>query len=115
MSYSLKTVAWPLGAANLAFVNPLKMGYAPAPLTFVCNTCGAFRSYASVSELAADMNSFRSRDCPNQKKKCKCQWRQLISVHWSGEWQPASPGMWEWSDKEGKARQFGETVHPLRE
>ena len=103
------TVA-PLGATHLAFVNPLKMGYAPAPLTFVCNTCGSFRSYSSVSDLADDMDSFKPRACSGSKSGAKCQWRQLdvIFVHWSGEWQPANPGMWEWSDKECKARLFGQ-------
>src|SRR5690606_711427 len=29
-------------------------------------------------------------------------------VHWSGEWQPAMPGMWEWSSKENTKRVFGQ-------
>lgn len=93
-----------LGASRLAFVNPSKIGYAPAPLTFVCNTCKRFRAYESVAKLAEDYESFSCK-CPSPKAKGKCQWRQLdvIFVHWSGEWLPATPGMWEWSDKEGKA------------
>lgn len=99
-----------LGASNLAFVNPLKMGYAPAPLTFVCNTCGLFRGYDAVSEVSKDANSFKPSNCPSPRKKDKCQWRQLdvIFVHWSGEWAPATPGMWEWSGKENTKRLFGE-------
>lgn len=100
-----------LGAAQLAFINPLKMGYAPAPLTFVCNTCKLFRAYDTVAEVSKDMAAFSCRDCPNPKKKGKCQWRQLdvIFVHWSGEWQPAKPGMWEWSDRESKRWLAGES------
>lgn len=94
-----------LGSSNLAFVNPSKIGYAPAPLTFVCNTCKQFRTYDSVAKLAEDFDHLSRKHCPNPKTKGKCQWRQLdvIFVHWSGEWQPAMPGMWEWSDKENKA------------
>lgn len=99
-----------LGASKLAFVNPSKIGYAPAPLTFVCNTCKLFRAYDSVAKLAEDFDNLSCKHCPNPKKKGKCQWRQLdvIFVHWSGEWQPAMPGMWEWSDKENKAWLAGE-------
>lgn len=101
----------PLGADRLAFLNPLRMGYAPAPLTFVCNTCGMFRDYGTVSDVAKDLSTFRPGHCPNPKKKGKCQWRQLdvIFVHWSGEWQPATPGMWEWNAKESTKRLFGES------
>lgn len=100
----------PLGADRLAFVNPLRMGYAPAPLTFVCNTCGMFKDYDTVSEVAKDSGSFKPGHCPNPKQKGKCQWRQLdvIFVHWSGEWQPATPGMWEWSTRDKTKRLFGE-------
>lgn len=101
----------PLGADRVAFVNPLRMGYAPAPLTFVCNTCGMFRSYDTASEVAKDSSTFQPGHCPNPKKKGKCQWRQLdvIFVHWSGEWQSATPGMWEWNAKDNTKRLFGET------
>lgn len=99
-----------LGASKLAFVNPSKIGYAPAPLTFVCNTCKCFRTYDSVAKLAEDFDNISSKPCSKLKDKRKCQWRQLdvIFVHWSGEWQPATPGMWEWSDKENKAWLAGE-------
>lgn len=101
----------PLGASNLAFVNPLKMGYAPAPLTFVCNTCGLFRGYDSVADAAKEMGTFKRSNCPNPKKKDNCKWRQLdvVFVHWSGEWMPATPGMWEWSAKESSKRLFGQS------
>ncbi len=101
----------PLGGDRVEFLNPLRMGYAPAPLTFVCNTCGMFRAYEAVSDVSKDSSTFQSGHCPNPKKKGKCQWRQLdvIFVHWSGEWQPATPGMWEWNGKDNTKRLFGET------
>ncbi|WP_442783607.1 hypothetical protein [Collimonas fungivorans] len=91
----------PLGASHISFVNPLKMGYAPAPLTFVCNTCGMFKGYDSVAEVAKDQHTFKPDNCPGPTKLKRCKWRQLdvIFVHWSGEWMPATPGMWEWSTK----------------
>lgn len=100
----------PLSRQQLAFVNPVRMGYAPAPLTFVCNTCNLFRSFSSTAEAASNQASFKRFNCANPGKKGNCKWRQLdvIFVHWSGEWMPATPGMWEWSDKEGRARLFGE-------
>jgi hypothetical protein len=94
----------PLGADRLEFVNPLRIGYAPAPLTFVCNTCGMFQAFDTTTDVAKNANIFRPGHCCNPKTKGKCQWRQLdvIFVHWSGEWQPATPGMWEWSARDGK-------------
>lgn len=94
---------YPLGAANLCFVNPKHMGYVPAPLTFVCNHCGLFKSYPSVSKLAADAQSFKRLPCRARRGKGGnefCQWRQLdvVFVHWSGEWSPATPGRWEWDE-----------------
>ena len=100
----------PLSGSGLEFVNPVKMGYAPAPLTFVCNSCGLFKSFDSAHEAARAADSFESSKCLNPKGKGKCQWRQLdvIFVHWSGEWQPATPGMWEWSDRDKRIRLFGD-------
>jgi len=100
----------PLSSDRLEFVNPLHMGYTPVPLTFVCNTCGMFRSYDRPSEMAQDSGNFVPSKCPNPKKKGKCQWRQLdvVFVHWSGEWQAATPGMWEWSSRTSEAYLSGE-------
>lgn len=104
------SVVHPLSGSGVEFVNPVKMGYAPAPLTFVCNSCGLFKSFDSAHEAAKASDFFRSSKCQNPKGKGKCQWRQLdvIFVHWSGEWQAATPGMWEWSDRDKKTRLFGE-------
>lgn len=99
----------PLGITHLQFVNPLKMGYAPAPLSFVCNTCGMFKEYESTAEAAKHIDVFSPSNCPNPKKKSNCKWRQLdvVFVHWSGDYMPASPGMWEWSDANQAAYQKG--------
>lgn len=95
----------PLGAANLTFVNPLRMSYVPAPLTFVCNHCGLFKAYDTPSDLARDRGSFKAPSCRGRPGKA-CQWRQLdvVFVHWSGEWSPAMPGRWEWNDAADEIR-----------
>ncbi|WP_375577279.1 hypothetical protein [Paracidovorax oryzae] len=94
-----------LGAANLTFVNPLRMSYVPAPLTFVCNHCGLFKAYDTPGDLARDRTSFETPSCRVRPGK-SCQWRQLdvVFVHWSGEWSPAMPGRWEWNDEAAEVR-----------
>jgi hypothetical protein len=94
-----------LGAANLTFVNPLRMSYVPAPLTFVCNHCGLFKAYDTPGDLARDRASFETPSCRARPGKA-CQWRQLdvVFVHWSGEWSPAMPGRWEWNNDAGEVR-----------
>ena len=98
-------VVRPLGLTNLAFVNPLRMSYVPAPLTFVCNHCGFFKAYENPSELATDRGSFDAQACRSKPGRM-CQWRQLdvVFVHWSGEWAPAMPGRWEWNDADRQLR-----------
>lgn len=90
-----------LGGHQLTFINPLKIGYAPAPLTFVCNTCHRFKRFDSAADLSKNVGFFKKSNCSNAEKKEQCQWRQLdvVFVHWSGEWMPATPGRWEWSSK----------------
>lgn len=101
----------PLPGSSLEFISPLKMGYGPAPLTFVCNTCGLFRDFDSAKEFEKSSFEMSGKKCPNPKEKGRCQWRQLdvIFVHWSGSWAPASPGMWEWKSDTGEPRRFGES------
>lgn len=98
-------VVQPLGLTNLAFVNPLRMSYVPAPLTFVCNHCGLFKAYETPAELAKDRGSFDAQACRSKPGRT-CQWRQLdvVFVHWSGEWAPAMPGRWEWNDVDSQLR-----------
>ncbi len=103
------TVA-PLGPDRLAFLSPLRMGYAPAPLTFVCNKCHLFRRFESAHDLARNIERLRKTRCTAADAKEPCQWRQLdvIFVHWSGEWMPATPGRWEWDDRKNILRLYGE-------
>lgn len=103
-------VVTPIGFNELEFVNPVKMGYEPAPLTFVCNNCGQFRKFDSVAALGKSMDELAACMCKNPKGKGHCQWRQLdvVFVHWSGDWQPAQPGMWEWSDRTNEVRLNGD-------
>ncbi|TDY24584.1 hypothetical protein B0G81_5023 [Paraburkholderia sp. BL6665CI2N2] len=100
----------PLGGDRLAFVSPLRMGYAPAPLTFVCNKCRLFKRFESASDLARNQKNLLSTKCTALDAKGPCQWRQVdvIFVHWSGEWMPVTPGRWEWNSRTGETRLYGE-------
>lgn len=94
-----------LSLDRMAFVNPVRMGYAPAPLTFVCNHCGSFHRFNSVDHLIKQLPAMQRQKCPSPKRSGNCQWRQLdvIFVHWSGNWEAATPGRWEWDDNEKKS------------
>lgn len=100
----------PLATDRLAFLSPLRMGYAPAPLTFVCNKCHLFRRFESAHDLARNIDHLRKTQCATTDGKGPCQWRQLdvIFVHWSGRWMPATPGLWEWNDRKRTLRLNGE-------
>lgn len=89
-----------LSLDRVQFVNPVRIGYTPAPLTFVCNHCGAFERFKSVDQMLKHLPAMRARKCSSPKRNGHCQWRQLdvLFVHWSGNWEPASPGRWEWDD-----------------
>jgi len=82
-------------------VDPKRMGYIPAPLAFVCNSCGRFRSFDSVAAAKDGLASMASGSCSPKGSKVKgqCRWRQLdvIFVHWSGNWCAPEPGRFEWS------------------
>jgi hypothetical protein len=83
---------------------PSHMEYTPAPLTFVCRTCGLFRDYDSLKRLDEDLPNLAPEQCQHPKKKGHCDWEQLdvVFVHWSGKWEPAFPGQHQWSDREAK-------------
>ncbi|MAZ69835.1 MAG: hypothetical protein COB19_03235 [Porticoccus sp.] len=100
----------PLAGDRLAFLSPLRMGYAPAPLTFVCNKCHLFKRFESASDLSKNIGSLRNTQCTAAGATGPCQWRQLdvIFVHWSGEWMPATPGRWEWNNRTDDAWLYGE-------
>ncbi|PTQ89676.1 hypothetical protein C8R30_14111 [Nitrosomonas nitrosa] len=92
------------GEDRFLLCRPSHMEYTPAPLTFVCRTCGIFRDYRNLNELDRDLVNLNPERCPNPKKKSQCDWEQLdvIFVHWSGNWTPAFPGQYHWSDREAK-------------
>ena len=102
--------AVPLAGDRLAFLSPLRMGYAPAPLTFVCNKCQLFKRFESASDLAKNIGALRNNQCTAAGATGPCQWRQLdvVFVHWSGEWMPATPGRWEWNSHTDKTWLYGE-------
>lgn len=92
------------GQDRFYLCRPSHMEYTPAPLTFVCRTCGMFRDYETLMELDKDLENLTPDRCPNPKKKDQCDWEQLdvIFVHWSGHWEAAFPGQWHWSDRDAK-------------
>ncbi len=85
-----------IDSAHFVFVSPDHMGYAPAPLTFVCNHCGLYRGFDSVDDFAKRKAAALNVKCT--KASGNCHWRQLdvIFVHWSGRWEPVRPGRWNW-------------------
>lgn len=92
------------GQDRFYLCRPSHMEYTPAPLTFVCRTCGMFQDYETLAELDKDLENLTPEYCPNPKKKGQCDWEQLdvIFVHWSGHWEAAFPGQWHWSDRDAK-------------
>ncbi|MBB6187571.1 hypothetical protein [Rhodanobacter sp. MP7CTX1] len=92
------------GQDRIYLCRPSHMEYTPAPLTFVCRTCGIFRDYETLSELDRNLDRLSSANCLNPKQVGRCDWEQLdvIFVHWSGHWEAAFPGQWHWSDRDNK-------------
>lgn len=92
------------GQDRILLCRPSHMEYTPAPLTFVCRTCGLFQDYENLGKLDQDLPNLTPERCRNPKKKGDCDWEQLdvIFVHWSGRWEAAFPGQWHWGEKEAK-------------
>lgn len=92
------------GQDRFYLCRPSHMEYTPAPLTFVCRTCGMFQDYERLADLDKDLENLTPDGCPNPKKKGQCDWEQLdvIFVHWSGRWEGAFPGQWHWNDRDAK-------------
>jgi len=88
-------------STRFELVDPKAMCYVPAPMDFVCNTCGRFRKYDTVREASGQLDELKREKCDTrtEEMKGKCRWRQLdvIFVHWSGNWEAPTPGRWEWS------------------
>ena len=91
----------PSPSQTFELVDPLAMGYVPAPLAFVCNTCQRFKDFDSVKKASDDLSTLSSGQCEakDPAHKGKCRWRQLdvVFIHWSGNWMAPSPGKWEWN------------------
>ncbi len=92
------------GEDRIYLCRPSNMEYTPAPLTFVCRNCGLFRDFESLADLDRQLETLGREPCRNPRTKGSCDWEQLdvVFVHWSGHWEPAFPGQWQWSDREGK-------------
>lgn len=94
------------GQDRFLLCKPSGMEYTPAPLTFVCRTCGLFRDYERLAELETDLPNLTPERCRDPKRKpgAQCDWEQLdvIFVHWSGRWEAAFPGQHHWSEQDQK-------------
>lgn len=92
------------GQDRFYLCRPSHMEYTPAPLTFVCRTCGMFQDYDTLAELDKNLPKLKPEHCLNPKNRGECDWEQLdvIFVHWSGHWEPAFPGQWHWSERDAK-------------
>lgn len=92
------------GQDRIYLCRPSHMEYTPAPLSFVCRTCGFFKDYENLNKLDKGLPFLTAEHCQNPKTKGNCDWEQLdvIFVHWSGRWETAFPGQWQWNDRLGK-------------
>lgn len=99
------------GASQMYLCKPSHMEYTPAPLAFVCRTCGVFRDYESLRDFDADIDNLSPSNCPNPKKKSQCDWEQLdvVFVHWSGRWEAPFPGKWDWNAGSPKPVKYRDT------
>ena len=87
------------GQDRIYLCRPSHMEYTPAPLSFVCRTCGLFRDYETLSHLDRDLPNLSPAHCQNPNKKGSCDWEQLdvVFVHWSGNWEAVWPSSGGWS------------------
>ena len=93
-----------LSTSKMVLMQPSKMGYVPAPLTFVCETCKLVRTYGTMAKLESDLPILSNPDrCPHPKgnRGKACDWRQLdvLFVHWSGRWERAMPHQYHWDNR----------------
>lgn len=98
------------GRDRIHLCRPSYMEYTPAPLSFVCRTCGLFRDYESLNALDAELPRLIPKHCPNPKQPGECDWEQLdvVFVHWSGRWEQPFPGKYDWSAADNRVRKFRE-------
>jgi hypothetical protein len=94
-----------LNTGEVVLMHPDRMGYVPAPVTFVCEACGLSKTYESVSALQVDVPRLSNRnECAHPLKHKRCEWRQLdvVFVHWSGGWERPMPHQWQWDATNNK-------------
>lgn len=91
------------GQDRIFLCKPSHMEYTPAPLAFVCRTCGLFRDYETLKTLDEELPRLTPAHCPHPKTKGRCDWEQLdvIFVHWSGRWVAPFPGQYQWTERDG--------------
>lgn len=96
------------GRDRIHLCRPSFMEYTPAPLSFVCRTCGVFKDFDSLNALDKALPTMTPSHCPNPKQRGDCDWEQLdvVFVHWSGRWEAPFPGQWNWSPAEAKVAKF---------
>jgi hypothetical protein len=96
------------GRDRIHLCRPSFMEYTPAPLCFVCRTCGIFKDFDSLNSLDKALPTMEPEHCPNPKHRGDCDWEQLdvVFVHWSGRWEAPFPGQWNWNPTEEKVTKF---------
>jgi hypothetical protein len=104
---SMSTFQMP-GRDRIHLCRPSFMEYTPAPLSFVCRTCGIFKDFDNLNALDKALSTMVPEHCPNPKRRGDCDWEQLdvVFVHWSGRWEAPFPGQWNWSLTEEKVAKF---------
>lgn len=96
------------GRDRVHLCRPSFMEYTPAPLCFVCRTCGVFKDFESLNALDNALPMMTPAHCHNPKQKGDCDWEQLdvIFVHWSGRWEAPFPGQYNWNPTENRVSKF---------
>lgn len=96
------------GRDRIHLCRPSYMEYTPAPLSFVCRTCGVFKDFDNLNALDAALPTMNSMHCPNPKLRGDCDWEQLdvVFVHWSGRWEAPFPGQYNWNPVDNRVAKF---------
>jgi hypothetical protein len=82
---------------SFVYLRPDRMGYLPRPTTLICSECGLIEATDNPKQMGRRLSEL-SQACAHPKRPddpTRCSWGQLdvIFVHWSGSWKPASPNM----------------------
>ena len=96
------------GRDRIHLCRPSYMEYTPAPLSFVCRTCGVFKDFDNLNALDAALPTMNSMHCQNPKRRGDCDWEQLdvVFVHWSGRWEAPFPGQYNWNPVDNRVAKF---------